>query len=716
VAAVIGTQAAPAQTAASLVVVAGNGQLTCPACTTSTVKFFLPMVVKVLDANGLPIPNKTVNWTLVSSQGPLPSFGGQSFTDGTGVASTFFNQAFQPGSQAARFLQSVVQASADGATVNFTETMALTDPNANNIPLVFAKLQAPDQGVVLSGTAGAPATIPIKVHVDGSAGGPIQGVSVRLLNANDPASGATANCATGAFADVNAVLTDVNGDASCTPVFGPISGAGSFSVLVGGFDPAESTNLNLSVPVAYYQSFVIPISVQAGVPGQVSVVSGNNQTINAGQASQPLVLKVTDASGTNPIAGQTVAWSVSPAGAATPNPASSVTDSSGTASTVINLSSTAVGTITIKGGLTGSASNLLTTFVINVNVQLTGLDKVSGDSQSAPAGKAFGAPLVVQVNASNGKPAPGVAVSFSITGPGALSANTVNSDSSGRASVTVTAGSTQGTITVTATTGAFKQTFTLTVIPPGPSLSTGAFLNGADFQRNAISPCSVTTIQATGLAPNVQGVVIPGTLIGPLPYTLAGDQVTVGGSQSPIYSVSNINGREQITIQIPCELTPGNNIPVTASVSGGSGTTNITVLPAAPGIFSTVYSDGITRAVLVRPDGSFVSLTNPARRGEIIRLYATGLGPTLPSVGTNSIAIPGGADALVTGQIIVGVANAGTRVISARVAPDLIGVYEVAFQVPSDAPTGNDIVLSLAVNVPGDSTTRFSAGNKITIQ
>jgi uncharacterized protein (TIGR03437 family) len=150
-------------------------------------------------------------------------------------------------------------------------------------------------------------------------------------------------------------------------------------------------------------------------------------------------------------------------------------------------------------------------------------------------------------------------------------------------------------------------------------------------------------------------------------------------------------------------------------VGGGSANTNITVLPASPGIFGTVMSDGVSRAVLVRPDGTFVSLQNPARKGEIIRLYATGLGPVIPSVSTNSIAVPG-TDSLVVGQMIVGVNNAGARVISGRLAPSLIGVYEVTFQVPSDAPSGNDVVLSLAINVPGDSSTRFSGGNKIVIQ
>jgi len=511
------------------------------------------------------------------------------------------------------------------------------------------------------------------------------------------------------------VLTDATGNGTCNIVFGPTSGSGAFTVLIGGVDPTVQS-VTPGQSYAYFQSGIYTLTVQPGVPGQVSVVSGNNQSINQGQSSQPLVLKVTDSTGTNPIAGQTVAWTVSPASAATLNPTSSVTDSSGTTSTVAKLAASAVGTITIKGALTGSLSNLSTTFTISVNVQVSGLQKISGDSQTAPAGKAFGAPLVVQANANNGQPAQGQPISFAITGPGTLSANTVSTDSAGRASVNVNAGANQGTVTVTASIGSFSQTFTLTVIPPGPNLSGGSILNGADFQRNSISPCSVATIQASGVAPTVQGVVIPNLLVGPLPYSLAGDTVTLGGSQAPIYSVSNVKTVEQITIQVPCDVTPGNSVPLTVNVSGGTATINVAVLPGSPGIFSTVYSDGVSRAVLVRPDGSFVSLTNPARRGEIIRLYATGLGPTLPAVGTNSIAIPNGPDALVTGQIIVGVANQGTRVISARVAPSLIGVQEVAFQVPSDAPTGNDVVLSLAVNVPGDSSTRFSAGNKIPIQ
>jgi hypothetical protein len=90
------------------------------------------------------------------------------------------------------------------------------------------------------------------------------------------------------------------------------------------------------------------------------------------------------------------------------------------------------------------------------------------------------------------------------------------------------------------------------------------------------------------------------------------------------------------------------------------------------------------------------------------------MGPVAPVIGTGALPVPG-ADSLVLGQVIVGVNNAGARVVTARVSPNLIGVYELAFEVPSDAPSNNDVVLSVAVNAPGDSQTRFSNGSKLPI-
>jgi uncharacterized protein (TIGR03437 family) len=222
------------------------------------------------------------------------------------------------------------------------------------------------------------------------------------------------------------------------------------------------------------------------------------------------------------------------------------------------------------------------------------------------------------------------------------------------------------------------------------------------------------------VAPGIQGVVTSGSLFGPLPYLLASDAVTFNGSQAPIFNVANVSGQQQITVQVPCDLAPASSVQVTVTVGTGSATVNVPVLAASPGLFQTQMSDGVSRAVIVRPDGSFVSLANPARRGEIVRAYATGLGVTSPTVGTNATAIPG-ADAIVQGQVIIGVTNAagqgeGVRVSSVRVAPDLIGVYEIPFQMPSDAATGNNVSFSIGVIPVGASTTIYSNTAKIPIQ
>jgi hypothetical protein len=55
-------------------------------------------------------------------------------------------------------------------------------------------------------------------------------------------------------------------------------------------------------------------------------------------------------------------------------------------------------------------------------------------------------------------------------------------------------------------------------------------------------------------------------------------------------------------------------------------------------------------------------------------------------------------------------------VFDARVAPDLIGVYEIPFLMPADAATGNNVSFSIGVIPAGSSTPIYSATAKIPIQ
>ena len=75
-----------------------------------------------------------------------------------------------------------------------------------------------------------------------------------------------------------------------------------------------------------------------------------------------------------------------------------------------------------------------------------------------------------------------------------------------------------------------------------------------------------------------------------------------------------MNGAEQVTFQIPCEATAGSSVPVTINVSGGSASANIALTVAAPGIFETVMSDNVRRAV-VTPARRYRSSAWRIRRG-----------------------------------------------------------------------------------------------------
>jgi len=294
---------------------------------------------------------------------------------------------------------------------------------------------------------------------------------------------------------------------------------------------------------------------------------------------------------------------------------------------------------------------------------------------------------------ANGNPVQNASVTFAVTaGSATVGSPTAITGANGQASTTVTAGSSAGNITVTATIGNFSVSFSLTSQLPGPTNIT--IVNGASFQPG-ISPGGVAVIFGNGIAPSVQGLVTANNIFGSLPLTLAGVTITFNGTQAPIFYISNSNGQQQVSVQVPFEVTPGPAVSVViSSAGGGSATVSTAVKAYAPGAFTT-NSFGQTIALAQRPNGSFVGLTNTALQGEITTFYVTGLGQVTPAAITGSGGDPtlGAAASLLPPQIVnvsvaAGVNNAGAPLIGATYVPGLVGVYAVTFQIPSNAATG----------------------------
>ena len=449
----------------------------------------------------------------------------------------------------------------------------------------------------------------------------------------------------------------------------------------------------------------------------MTITQGNGQTVNPGQSLPTLMgVQVNDING-NPLAAQNVNWAVSPAGSATLGNTVTTTDSNGRTTNNLTVSGSALGTITVTAAA-ASDTTKSTQFTISVvqPITITGFTIVSGNNQSAPVSTTFGSPLVVKVTTSTGTGAANVPVQFSGSGPISLSATSVNTDQNGQASVNVTAGSVSGAASVTASiataTGVGSQTFSLNVLPPAPAISSSNFVNGADSSLSTLSPCSLgalvgssSVLGVTGLVPSLPGVPINNS---------TSVRITFSNISAPILSIGTLaNGQQQILFQVPCEVTPG-SVPVTVNLGGGTTNLNLTVQAGSPGIYQTVMSDGVTRAVLVRPDGSYVSPTNPARRGETEVAFVTGLGPTSPPIGTAALPAPN-SFSNVQATVLAGMNGGGIPVLFARLSEDLPGVYLVAIEIPSDAATGDD-TFSVGVVPIGGGATINSNTVKIPVQ
>ena len=163
-----------------MTIISGNGQMPCLGCARKNFNFFYPLVVKVTDVNGAPIPNKVVNWQVTFTPGGPPALvDPTSTTDQNGLAYTHLNQGSQGGSAQVGFLPSTIVATADGTSATFYENQALVDTNAFSAVIVFRSWsrQSMEPSKGLGGPAGTTGTVPIQVHVD--AANTVPNVSVR---------------------------------------------------------------------------------------------------------------------------------------------------------------------------------------------------------------------------------------------------------------------------------------------------------------------------------------------------------------------------------------------------------------------------------------------------------------------------------------------------------------------------------------------------------
>lgn len=219
----------------------------------------------------------------------------------------------------------------------------------------------------------------------------------------------------------------------------------------------------------------------------------------------------------------------------------------------------------------------------------------------------------------------------------------------------------------------------------GGGTQTLTIANAASYQIGAIAPGELVSLFQPGL----------------LPATAAASDlsVTFNGVVAPLLYA----GANQINAVSPFELNGQSSAAVVVSYQN-QPVAQATVLVAAeaPGIFSANDS-GSGQALAFNQDSTANSPSNPAPRGSVISIYASGGGLFTQALPDGQILPSNVTGISVAAKYAAGVGNRDAIIQYAGPAPGLIaGTLQINLLIPSNAATGSAI--PLAVFIGGVST------------
>ncbi|SPE27847.1 conserved hypothetical protein [Candidatus Sulfopaludibacter sp. SbA3] len=171
-----------------------------------------------------------------------------------------------------------------------------------------------------------------------------------------------------------------------------------------------------------------------------------------------------------------------------------------------------------------------------------------------------------------------------------------------------------------------------------PVSGTGVFLNpfgvvnagSSDPFTAQLSPGEVITLYGSGMANGS-----PATASAPFPNSLGGTQVLITplnattALNAPVYSVS----ATQISAVVPYNI-PNGTYEVAIQVNNNGTLSNAVqayIGSTSPGVF-TIPTGGLGNGAILHADYTLVSNTSPAKAGETVLIFLTGLGAVSPAV------------------------------------------------------------------------------------
>lgn len=508
------------------------------------------------------------------------------------------------------------------------------------------------------------------------------------------------------------------------------AGSASVTVLNPGSAPSNAVTFIVTVSATPTISGIAPAAARAGSPTFTLTVTGSNFMAGSVVLWNGGSLPTTFISSTQLTAQVAASWIATPGNASVSvSVPTAASNAAPIAFTIVAAAAPTLGSLSPAGVVAGSSafslsvngsgfvsgstvqwngSSLVTTFVsaTQLTAQIPAADITAAGSASVTVlnpGSAASNALTFTVSAAAptlaslspvGATAGSPAFTLTVSGSGFVSGATVQWNGSPLATAFVSA--TQLTAQVPSSAVAGAGSASVTVLNPG-SAPSGALtftvspvssnqpvvtqvLNAASYSP-ALAPGTWATIFGQQLA--VSTASAPTV---PLPLILAEvKSVTVGNVQAPLSYVSP----GQINFVIPFEAALGASIPVVVTTSNGASTpVNITLERSAPALF-TQNAQGSGMAIAF--NANFQPLTSVA--GDVIILYAVGLGPTNPPPTSSA---QGGASTeplnRVADQVQVFIGEVPCQVQYAGLAPGFPGIYQLNV-IPPLAPLSNRLYI-----------------------
>ena len=226
----------------------------------------------------------------------------------------------------------------------------------------------------------------------------------------------------------------------------------------------------------------------------------------------------------------------------------------------------------------------------------------------------------------------------------------------------------------------------------GPYYTADSIANSAANVTGLYAPNTFVTIYGQNLAYTTRALSASDISGDMLPTVLGttGVRVLINNIPADIYYVSPT----QVNLLIPTSLIPG-PVMIQLVVDGLAGPAiPILLQSAAPSLFQL----DATTVLAVHLNGSTITAASPAQAGEVVVLFASGLGPTNPAAIPNQIPHQAASVTPISSfsMLMNGAPVNPQQILYAGVVPTFAGLFQINVQLPANTPSNPQIQIGYA--------------------